>query len=292
MSFASKLKQEIISDTYKSTCCKKAFLCGILASKGKTVNGEISFNLENDEYCRYVADLIFDFYGAEAKILKLGGRCRTLAFSSKGAMRYLDSLDKGEELFTPKCPSCTAAFFRGMFLASGRVTDPQNQYLLEFSPVNYPDKAVEVFAENSIELKKTVRRGIAVIYVKRSVMIEDFLAFIGMNSAAFDFMNAKIEGELKNNANRAANCDSNNINRAVNASHKQFAVLDELKKNNLLSSLPEELEKTAKLKLANRDMSLSQLAAISVPPISKSGLSHRLNRILEIAEQLMTGIKK
>lgn len=143
-----------------------------------------------------------------------------------------------------------------------------------------------------IELKKTIRRGIAVLYLKKSEVIEDFFAKIGLNNAAFAFMNAKIKGEFRNNANRIANCETNNIGKAVSASHRQISVIDELDRANLLSSLPDELEKTAKLRIRYRDLSLSQLAAISVPPISKSGLSHRLNKIMELAPHLMPALKK
>ena len=101
-------------------------------------------------------------------------------------------------------------------------------------------------------------------------------------------MNAKIEGELRNNANRVFNCDTNNIDKAVRASLKHISYISRLDEANLLSSLPEELEATARLRLLYKDYSLAQLAAISVPSISKSGLSHRLNKISEIAEKLLT----
>ena len=105
-------------------------------------------------------------------------------------------------------------------------------------------------------------------------------------------MNAKIESEFRNNTNRIVNCETNNISKSVMASHKQISVIDELERANLLSSLPEELEVTARLRIKYRDLSLSQLAAVSVPAISKSGLSHRLKKIMEYAETLLPGVKK
>jgi DNA-binding protein WhiA len=106
-----------------------------------------------------------------------------------------------------------------------------------------------------------------------------------MNSAAFLIMNAKINGQIRNEAKRVANCETNNIDKAVNASIKHITAIKALDDAGLLSSLPEELENTARLRLKYSDLSLSQLAQMSVPPISKPGLSHRLKKIMEIAEQ-------
>jgi DNA-binding protein WhiA len=130
-----------------------------------------------------------------------------------------------------------------------------------------------------------------VIYVKNSSEIEDFCALAGLNNAAFAVMNAKIEGEIRNNVNRVANCETNNIEKAVLASQKHINVILELERLNLLSSLPEELEQTARMRVLYRDLSLAQLAQKMVPPVSKPGLSHRLNRIIQLAEQLINAKK-
>ena len=110
-----------------------------------------------------------------------------------------------------------------------------------------------------------------------------------MNQTAFDIMNAKIKGELRNTANRIANCETNNIDRAVSASISQITLIEELVERGLISLLPEELERTARFRMENRDMSLSQMAGAITPPISKSGLSHRLKKITEMAENILKG---
>ena len=86
---------------------------------------------------------------------------------------------------------------------------------------------------------------------------------------------------------RVANCETNNILRAVNAAKPQLLVIRALEENDLLSVLPDELEATARLRLEYPDLSLAQLAAIAVPAISKPGLSHRLKKIVELGEQIL-----
>lgn len=294
MSFSFEIKNEIMKQSIKNACCRKAFLDGVMSGKATVENDIVTLTLENIEFSEFIAKFIIEFYGRTPEISTnpRGGRCRCISFFSKSASKYLRNIEDQNVFFGEKCAGCYASFLKGYFFACGKVSDPQKQYLLEFTPVRNCDKFAELLQEIGILSGITNRKGKEIIYIKKSALIEDFFAFAGLNSAAFSLMNAKIKGELRNNANRIANCEMNNIDKAVSASHKQISVIEALEKANLLSSLPEELEKTARLRLQRRDLSLSQLALISVPPISKSGLSHRLNKIMEIAGQLMPRTKK
>ena len=106
-----------------------------------------------------------------------------------------------------------------------------------------------------------------------------------MNKTVFSVIYAKINREGRNSANRISNCETRNITRAVDASQRHQSAINDLIEANMLSSLPDELEKTARLRIQNSSLSLSQLASVAVPPITKSGLSHRLNKIVQYAEQ-------
>ena len=124
MSFSSELKTEIIEQPIKASCCRKAFALALIASKARVCDNLISLNVENDEHAVFASKYIADFFGATpiAERPKSGGRCRTLTFSSKSALRYLSAISADEQLYTPKCPACEAAFFKGMFFASGRIS--------------------------------------------------------------------------------------------------------------------------------------------------------------------------
>ena len=159
------------------------------------------------------------------------------------------------------------------------------QYGLEFSLGDRAEIFRELFLGIGLDGRIAQRKNESVIYFKSADVIEDFFAFVGMNDAVFSVINAKINRELRNTANRIANCETNNIGKSVNASQKHINAIRDLDRANLLSSLPEELERTARLRLQYMDFSLARLAGVAVPPITKSGLSHRLNKILEVAEQ-------
>ncbi len=289
MSFSSDIKNDIIKDDAKSTCCSRATLYGVLASKASVDGSVITFNLETDEQAHFVSRLIKDFLGRDASVSRprSGGRCRVVSFDSATAAKYIASLEEGAALYTPKCKNCTTYFARGIFFACGRVSDPDKQYSLDLSPVRLTEKFKEFFLDGGVEFKSTLRMEKDVLYTKKSAAIEDFFAILGMNEAAFKIMNKKIDTEMRMAELRATNCDILNIAKAVNASQKYCDMIARLASAGLLSSLPEELEKTARLRLENPALSLKQLAAISVPAITKSGLIHRLRRIEEYASSVL-----
>jgi DNA-binding protein WhiA len=54
----------------------------------------------------------------------------------------------------------------------------------------------------------------------------------------------------------------------------------------LWERLPEELRVTAKLRIEYENASLQELQHLHNPPISKSGLNHRLSKLLSIANEI------
>ena len=111
------------------------------------------------------------------------------------------------------------------------------------------------------------------------------MTVLGINDAAFLFMNCKIEKQFRNEANRRANCEAGNITRTVNAAAKLLGLLRRAEERGALSALPEELSAVAKLRLSYPEASLTQLASLTTPPITKSGVNHRLQKITELLEK-------
>ena len=103
------------------------------------------------------------------------------------------------------------------------------------------------------------------------------------NNALFSLMNAKIKRGIRNEENRATNCVANNIRRAVDAATKYCTAIDALERAGRLASLPNELRETALLRREHPEVSLEELAHMHNPPITKSGLNHRLQKILAAA---------
>ena len=289
MSFSSEQKNEILGQKSKNACCRRALVQGILASKGQIFEGGIEVSLEGQHAAEYLSSLIKEIYSKEAIVgtSLSGGRRRIVKFASPAAERFINDFRRGGVADT-KCDLCQGAFLRGLFLSSGRVTDPKKQLSLEFSPVICAtDSIFCLLSELGLTPRISKKKNETLIYFRNSTDIEDFFGYAGMNNTAFAFMNAKIVRDLRNKANRISNCESNNINKSVSTSMDQIELISELIDRGLISQLPEELEMTARLRMEHSDLSLARLASLITPPISKPGLSHRLKKITAMAEKLL-----
>ena len=177
---------------------------------------------------------------------------------------------------------------KGLYLAIGAISDPDKSYRLELI-FNEEEKAYQIcdaIMELGIEPLKTIRAGKTVVYLRKSEAIEDFFANIGATSLAFDMMNSKINKELINNANRITNCDAANINKALNASNKYITVINDLIESKKVYSLPEHLQEMALKRIEYKELSFLELGKQFSPPISKSGVYHRLEKIVDFYNEL------
>jgi len=288
MSFSSEQKNFIMNGTYKSQCCRRALLSGMLFSKGKLTQEGIEVSFEKRETAEFFLKLVAEFYSERTEIFypDKGGRRVACVLKTNSARKYIENLENNGNLFDEKCQNCRSSFLRGVFLGAGRISDPQKTYTLEFSLGERSESFSSMLAEMELSPKRSDKGG-GVVYFRNSQGIEDFLAHSGLNGAMFSVIEAKFNGEAKRNVHRVTNCYTNNIKKTVDAASPQLEIIRKLVEANLLSSLPDELEATAILRLENPDLSLSQLSAISVPKVSKPGLSHRLKKIMELGETLL-----
>ena len=180
------------------------------------------------------------------------------------------------------CSDCISAFLSGVFISYGTMSHPDKDYRLELllpnektaiSVTSYMDKL-------GFSPKKTMRGKSHVLYLGDSTMVEDFLVVLGAPQASMKVMDAKILREIRNTQNRHANCDAANIFKSTEAAQKQIQAISALAQSGKLEELPEELRTTANLRQLYPDASLAELAGLHTPPITKSGLNHRLKKIV------------
>ena len=287
MTFLESIKNEIIENMPKKPCCRRSMLFGMLAARGSlNSDGSISLRLSHKQSLEMAEHLIKEQLGRNVRLLPSahGGRTYNARFESNAARKLLEELETAS--YKGQCPTCSASFLRGLFLASGHITDPRKAYHLEFSLGERAEALVPVLAEELGTTPKVAsRKNETLLYFKDSTAIEDALTVLGINDAAFLLMNQKIEKQFRNEANRRTNCEAGNITRAVNAAARTLSVLRRMEAEDMLSSLPEELYDIARLRLTYPEASLTQLASLTTPPLTKSGVNHRLQKILEIAEK-------
>lgn len=185
--------------------------------------------------------------------------------------------------------SCLSAFLRGVFMACGSVNDPLKNYHLEFC-VAYKNLCNDLCTilseidECRLTPKTILRSGSYVVYLKDSEQITDLLTYMGASGCAMDIMNAKAYKEVRNAANRRTNSELANINKTAQAAARQLSAIEKIEKSSGLASLPDQLYEIALLRRDNPELSLRALGELLEPPISRSGVNHRLMKIVEIAE--------
>ena len=186
----------------------------------------------------------------------------------------------------------SGAFLRGVFVSCGSVTDPNKEYHLELVlPENDRTPALlDFIAEHGMSLKETARGGSrskrAVLYAKESELIEDFLTYIGAANHSMEIMQVKIVKDFRNRVNRSVNCENANLDKTVAASNKSTADIEYIFSTMGADWLSPDLRETARLRVENPEMSLSELCGLFPEKISRSGLNHRLKKLSRLAEEL------
>jgi len=137
--------------------------------------------------------------------------------------------------------------------------------------------------EAEVPIKHIVRKGCHVLYLKVGEQIADYLALIGAQKAALAFHETLIFKEIRNSVNRRTNCESANMGKTAAAAAEQLRAVQHIADNGGLAQLPPELEELARLRLEHPEYSLRELAESFDPPLSRSGINHRLRRIAEFA---------
>ena len=299
MSFSFDTKNELCRLPVQRLCCARAEAYGILlycntfhASEVRIVTENPNFAARLPRLFQRAFNLRFDRQpeeGAEGKLIfqitdgkKLDHIVNLLGYDPRQNPVLHINFGMVEE----EC--CRAAFLRGVFFAGGSITDPLKRYHLELTTSHLQvSRELEVLLrECGYPPKSVTRNGSFVTYFKQSDQIEDFLTLIGAPVDAMNVISAKMEKDLRNSVNRRLNCDSANLDKAVEAAMEQLEAIRKLAAAELLEKQPDKLQQTAALRLAYPELTLSELAAEFDPPVTKSCLNHRLRKLVELAKHL------
>lgn len=287
MSFSYKVKKELVGSNIKNPLME---ICGIYIFLNPDISSQNSVKIENDLTLKRLKCLMAtnnskDYFSLEGtrdnkfvlKIVKpeILNKC----------LKFKDAPSKNLE------NASVSDFVKGAFLACGSVANPEVEYHLEFN----------IFDENScnlllnilnkiaflhLDLKIIRRRDNFVIYIKSSEKITDFLTYIDSKNCSMEIIQIKMLKEVRNNINRTTNFETANLSKITNSSTVQINAIKKIKNTVGLSSLPEHLKETAEIRLSNPYISLQEMTKLYKSPISKSGINHRLKKLMDLAKSL------
>ena len=297
MSFSSDIKKELCDVRELSPQQAEAMLYGIMYAS-RMDEGRPLIQTENIDLMNTAAELIRAVFPnvrtGIVRLVKNSGSLYTLKIRSGWediAERFGDFSSISREAVSGGDEE-SGAFLRGVFVSCGSVTDPNKEYHLELVlPENDRTPALlDFIAEHGMSLKETARGGArskkTVLYAKESELIEDCLTYIGAANHSMEIMQVKIVKDFRNRVNRSVNCENANLDKTVAASNKSTADIEYIFSTMGADWLSPDLRETARLRVENPEMSLSELCGIFPEKISRSGLNHRLKKLSKLAEEL------
>ena len=280
MSYTQALRKAILADFPRELCCARSFLIGLMLPTAECIAGATVFDLVGDEASSYAARLIDTVYHVSATFSNRrgGGGARRVCFSSKAAEKLLTeaSHDGFETDKRFKCLLCAQYFFRGLFLSCGMMCDPTSELRMEFTPKLRADILLHTFRGVGVLPLTAMRAGRTMLYFRSGTALLDMLGQMQLLDAMYALSDTLIIRDLKNQETRSTNCIVKNLRTSSVARAEQLTAIRRLQEKNLLSGLTDDLRRTALLLLENSDDSLAMLAMKSNPPVTKSGIYHRL----------------
>lgn len=322
MTFSREVKHEIISSLTESNN-ELSVICGALLSAGSLVisNKKISFTLTSEifEFLKQVEIMIsrltgetrFDISSKKSKytgndiytlsvpvetgeeILTL---CGIIYRDDRGLMQINHSGD--DHLFIED--SARIAFLRSAFIGSGSISIPDQSdkgvkknsgYHLEWTcqTIDGANRIAEILATFDIFAKKVERNNEQVIYIKEGDAISDILKILGAIKAVLVLENQRVSRDVRNLANRQANCTMANIEKSISAAQKQLEAIETIMQTIGIENLPDTLSEIALARLANPESTLTELGSMLEKPISRGAVNQRFNKLIEIAKEVGNG---
>ncbi len=297
MSFSADAKNEICK-AVNTDCCAIAelfaatFVCGsVCIGSGKT---SLSYTTESMAVAKRILQSISQQFHLEAEVvirespLKKRNVYSVVVKDAKALFRILQIEDlqafPPAEMLQNRC--CKVAMLRGAFLGGGSVSNPKKNYHLEFvlNSESFAKILQELLLFFEIITKMIHRKQNYVLYLNEGDGIATLLALLGAHTSILELENVRVLKEMRNNVNRAVNCETANINKTVNAAITQTENIQLIDEYLGLDKLSEPLRQAAMLRLDHPEATLQDLCELG--GTTKSGMNHRLRKLNTIANAL------
>ncbi len=308
MSFSFRVKEEMMRETAQKHCCGMAELCAFIWLSGslhKKASGlSLGVEADGEAAAERIYDLLMREVGIDAEVSIKKRRQLNLRDLYLINIEGADSVEKclktvgipkniffsgkniSSKTVSKKC--CKKAFLRAAFITAGSLSSPEKNNHLEFvlKTEGAAKRLLELLDFFELNARKIIRKGNYVLYLKDGERILDFFALTGAHSTILEIHNLRIVKEVRNNVNRAVNCETANIQKTVDAAMNQIESIHNISSTIGLRKLPPQLFEIAELRLNNPEASLSELGEMLDPPLGRSGVNHRLKKIIDISDKI------
>ncbi|MBQ3417842.1 MAG: DNA-binding protein WhiA [Ruminococcus sp.] len=303
MSFSYDTKKELSRVAVSENAVRYSELYAMLLLSKKFSEQSIVFKTENKYTFARFTELLQQLFGVQAQMSYPAegpsGRNRNysaIVSSEADCKRIFEYYghDREVSLRVNRAniddEECQRGFIRGAFLACGSVTDPEKGYHLEFS-IPYRNLCRDIcliireIPDCEVSVKMLSRLGAYIAYVKDSEQITDLLAYMGAGNCAMEIMGTKALKQVRNSANRLANSEIANLEKTAAASANQLKAIRILKETGRFNLLSDELKEVANLREEYPELSLRDIGERLSPKISRSGVNHRMEKLIRLSKE-------
>lgn len=294
MSFTAEIKNEV-SLLPLDEIDNRNLLLGYLFVSGSFYDNQVLITLENMAVARKIFKTLKYSYKKDINM--------TVRTQKKFKVKKIFIFKVGDEtgLFKSELNNINISdedslksFIKGVFLASGSISNPKNGgYHMEmvFKTLDDAKYILNVLKRLNFHFRMLKRDKNYMLYLKSSEEISDFIKLLGAVNSLFYFEDIRIYRDHKNMVNRLNNCEQANLEKSMKTSDKQIKIIEYIKDNDYLSLLDEKTRQVAEYRLKYPEESFQDLAGIISSEIdkkvTKSYVNHHFRKILETYERII-----
>jgi DNA-binding protein WhiA len=312
----AEIKGQVISSLERSKSGQLTFLSALIAAGGEITVAVRELQLEYLtsstelalEFCRIVKDN-YNF-AAEISLIqpedKRCGKYFKILLPNKTAKMLLEdtkmlvtdeygavkTINFGVNPLAKRDDKHFAEYIKGLFRASGKVFIYEGNYIAELLLPNreFAEETSDMLAKYDITGGLYQRNEKTAFVLKAGGNVANLLTLVGAADTSLALIDKLVLREVSNRINRQANCEAANSDKTALAAVRQILAIKRIKELHREDKLSEELREVAELRVANPDMPLAKIA--EKLRLSKSGVTHRFNKIINIAEELANNTKE
>ena len=292
--FTSQVKDEITQSKLNELENRNLFL-GYLFSNGVRTGETLVISLENLSIAQKLFKTIKYCYHTPVKT--------TIRTQKKFLVKrlFIFEIDDSDHIFEDELSNLyfdddesKKAFIKGVFLATGSVSDPKKRgYHLEltFEAQEKAQRLLDVLNSLNYNFKLLKREKSYMLYLKSSEEISDFLKMLGSINSFFYYEDMRIYRDHMNMVNRLNNCEQANLEKSLKTGDKQIEMIEYILNNDYMSLLDEKTRQVAEYRLKYPEESFQVLSRIiseeTNKKVSKSYVNHHFRKISEVYDRIM-----
>lgn len=224
--------------------------------------------------------------GGVEKIGRRGGSVYTVSFPKESWDVYIEPYISPDVISDEisEDEGRRRAMLRGAFLARGSFSDPNTKTRIEIlcRTDAFVKPLILLFHMENIQPLTRVLDQVWSLYFKKIDEVSDFLVILGAMNQMMDLQTIRVQRNVNKMVASSYNLDNWTMKRQAEASAARTRKLEKLLASEKAGRIPKDLLEVARLHIDNPGLSLTELGRLMDPPISKSGMNHRLNKLIDM----------